>query len=69
MRKLGKGQSLAFYVTDEIRSRIRECTGKSRAARINVADVIRWAISETFGDIRRCMPLWAEEGQRYIRHE
>ena len=53
MRKLGKGQSVVFCIPDEIRRRIQELTKQPIDADISVSDVLRWAISETFIDIRR----------------
>jgi hypothetical protein len=66
MRKLGKGQSLVFCITEEIRHKIIELTNKADASRLEVADVLSWAISETFGDLRRSLPIWATQGRRYI---
>lgn len=65
MRKLGKGQSLVFCVSAEIRAKIQK--GKAdTSSPIGVSDVLGWCISETFVDHRRSMPLWAMQGRRYI---
>ncbi|KAI0007682.1 hypothetical protein F4779DRAFT_591005 [Xylariaceae sp. FL0662B] len=69
MRKLGKGQSVVFCVTPEIRTKISECTTKPEDAAIGVEDVLNWAISETFAETRRSMPLWAVQGSRFLRQE
>nr|POE46996.1 hypothetical protein CFP56_00328 [Quercus suber] len=68
MRKLGKGQTVVFCVPEEIRSRIIERTSKSSSERIAVTDILRWAITETWTDIRRSMPLWAVQGRRFEHH-
>ncbi|KAF2158729.1 hypothetical protein M409DRAFT_31370, partial [Zasmidium cellare ATCC 36951] len=34
-----------------------------------VSDVLHWSICETFSEVRRMMPLWAVQGQRFIRQE
>lgn len=36
---------------------------------IDVSDVLNWAISETWIDIRRSMALWATQGQRFERQK
>ena len=69
MRKLGKGQSVIFCVTEEIRSKIHDHTSTHRDAGVSVADVLRWAISETYTEIRQSIPLWAEQGLHFVRHE
>lgn len=33
-----------------------------------VADVLLWSISETSSETRRSMPLWAVQGERFVRH-
>ncbi|KAI1763802.1 hypothetical protein GGR53DRAFT_466937 [Hypoxylon sp. FL1150] len=69
LRKLGKGQSVVFCVSAEIRAKIQECTAKPASAAISVEDVLHWAISGTFAEIRRKMPLWAAQGDRFLRQE
>jgi hypothetical protein len=66
MRKLGKGQSLVFCVSEEIRVKMVEFTRKNENTVPEVADVVSWVISETFLDLRRNMPLWAAQGRRFI---
>lgn len=68
MRKLGKGQSVVFCISEEIRTKISSLPGTS-AGSIGVADVIRWAITETWGDIYRSIPLWAVQGERFDRQD
>lgn len=65
MRKLGSGQSVVFCVPTEIKLRILALRPKSTTSDIVVSDVLRWAISETWHDIRRSIPLWAVQGRRY----
>ncbi|KAE8440778.1 hypothetical protein EG329_006578 [Mollisiaceae sp. DMI_Dod_QoI] len=65
MRKLGKGQSVVFCVPEEIKTKILTRASKPSSASIEVSDVLSWAISETFIDTRRNMPLWAEQGRRF----
>jgi hypothetical protein len=69
MRKLGKGQSVVFCVPDEIQSKIWTTTGIPHNQDIQVSDVLQWAISETYDDLRRSMPLWAVQGARFMRQD
>ncbi|PVH93270.1 hypothetical protein DM02DRAFT_676940 [Periconia macrospinosa] len=68
LRKLGKGQSVVFCISEEIQDKIIERTSKS-ADEIEVSDVLMWAITETWSDLRRSIPLWATQGQRYEKHK
>lgn len=67
MRKLGKGQSVMFCGSVDIERKILECCGKPRGAEIEVVDVLRWSISETFINTKKCVPLWAVQGMRHLR--
>ncbi|OGM45293.1 hypothetical protein ABOM_006398 [Aspergillus bombycis] len=67
MRRLGQGQSVVFCVPDEIRHKIP--TRASDNGSIEVSDVLCWAISETWQDMKRNIPLWATQGLRFLRHE
>jgi hypothetical protein len=69
MRKLGHGQAITFIVPKEIETKIYERTGKHLSVPIEVADVLSWLIGETWSDLRRSMPLWAVQGQRYKSHK
>jgi len=69
MRKLGKGQTVVFCIPEEIQTKILDTTSKDGAAAIEVEDVLRWAIAETYADIRRNMPLWAVQGKRFVQQE
>lgn len=68
LRKLGKGQSVVFCISEEIQGKITERTSKA-ADDIQVLDVLMWAITETWSDLRRSMPLWATQGRRYEEHK
>jgi hypothetical protein len=71
MRKLGKGQTVVFCISPEIQTKIADCktTLTDKAAGIAVADVILWSIAEMHTEVRRSMPLWARQGERYVRQE
>ncbi len=85
MRKLGKGQSVMFCGPAEVERKILELRGKVTTkatsavaaeatterdgSAIEVIDVLKWSISETFAHTRQCMPLWAMQGLRFIRHQ
>jgi hypothetical protein len=69
MRKLGKGQSVVFCIPKEIQAKILACTSARYAAKIGVSDVLVWAISETWADLRRSMPIWAAQGRRFEEHK
>jgi hypothetical protein len=69
MRQLGKGQSIAFLVPEEIATKIYEITGNGFSECITVADVLIWSIQETWTDLKKSMPLWAVQGHRYKSHE
>jgi hypothetical protein len=67
MRKLGKGQSVVFCVPQEIRLKILSIIGKPSGYNINVSDVLCWAVSETWVDMQRSVPLWAIQGEYFER--
>ncbi|GKZ61871.1 hypothetical protein AnigIFM49718_008938 [Aspergillus niger] len=71
MRKLGRGQSLVFFIPREIEQEIRVLRGKdsSSSADITVADVICWAIIETCADLRKAVPLWLRQGLRFTEQQ
>lgn len=64
MRKLGKGQSVVFCIPEEIRTKIFSLSGTSTGS-IGVPDVIHWALTETWVDTYRSIPLWAVQGKRF----
>ncbi|KAF2019066.1 hypothetical protein BU24DRAFT_439393 [Aaosphaeria arxii CBS 175.79] len=69
MRKLGKGQSVAYCVPEEIRIKILEKLDKAQESQISVSDVLCWTILETWTDLRRSMRLWAAQGQRFYHQQ
>ncbi|KGO74157.1 Protein of unknown function DUF3638 [Penicillium italicum] len=69
MRKLGKGQSVIFYIPKDVQFKILALTGKSDKSAITVSDVLCWAVSETWAELRRSMPVWAIQGQRFERQQ
>jgi hypothetical protein len=69
MRKLGHGQAVTFIVPAEIQTKIYERTGKSPSSQIDSHDVLSWAIGETWLDLKKSLPLWAVQGERFERHK
>ncbi|RAQ98973.1 hypothetical protein DDE82_008722 [Stemphylium lycopersici] len=69
MRKLGHGQAITFVVPEEIGTKIYELTGKQSGTAIEVPDVLAWAIGETWTDLKKSLPLWAVQGERFERHK
>ncbi|KAL6168631.1 hypothetical protein ACJQWK_05012 [Exserohilum turcicum] len=69
LRKLGHGQAITFVVPEEIRTKIYERTGKPSGAQLDAHDVLSWAIGETWSDLKKSLPLWAVQGERFERHK
>jgi hypothetical protein len=71
MRKLGKGQSVVFFVPREIEQKICLLRGQehSPSANITVSDVLCWAMMETCADLRRAEPLWLSQGIRFAQQQ
>jgi hypothetical protein len=69
MRKLGHGHSVMFLAPPEIDRSIHELAGKSQSERIQVLDILRWAMLETCTDIQRHVPHWADQGIDYGRRK
>ncbi|KAJ0272112.1 hypothetical protein COL940_010631 [Colletotrichum noveboracense] len=67
MRKLGKGQSVTFCIPDEIQQKIISRQGNCGRT-IAVSDILEWAISETYAEVRRGIWLWANQGRRHRDH-
>ncbi|KXH26599.1 hypothetical protein CSIM01_02900 [Colletotrichum simmondsii] len=67
MRKLGKGQSVIFCVSDEIKHKIAS-QSKIDESSIEVTHVLEWSIHETLTDMERGIWLWANQGRRYQQH-
>jgi hypothetical protein len=64
MRQLGKGHSVMFFAPAEVDRCIRALISGEDASgsHIRVLDVLRWAMHETYEDIRRHLPHWARQG-------
>lgn len=69
LRKLGKGQTVVFCVSQEIQDKIFEAAQITSDSAITVADILEWSMRETLDDLRRNMPLWAVQGERFVRQE
>ncbi|KAJ5925773.1 hypothetical protein N7454_007283 [Penicillium verhagenii] len=69
MRKLGSGQSVVFCIPDEIKRKILGLSGKDTEREIDASDVVIWAVSETWSDMQRSIPLWAVQGSRFYRQD
>jgi hypothetical protein len=69
MRKLGQGQFATFCASLEIKWKILEAACKTKDATVEVIDVLIWAISQTFAQTRRTLPLWVVQGLRITRQE
>jgi hypothetical protein len=69
MRKLGRGQSVVFYVPPDVRQKICEVRKGHQGRDISIVDILTWSISETWADCERSIPLWATQGVRYLTHE
>ncbi|KAI9370544.1 hypothetical protein BJX61DRAFT_544525 [Aspergillus egyptiacus] len=67
MRKLGKGQSVVFCISPEIKTRILSVVERPGDDNIEVRDVLRWAVSETWLEMQHSIPLWAMQGERFER--
>ncbi|KAK0723613.1 hypothetical protein B0T26DRAFT_811927 [Lasiosphaeria miniovina] len=69
MRKLGHGQSVTFCVSQEMQKRIRTTCSVDPSHSIAVVDVLEWAISETWEEEVRSIPLWENQGIRHLYQE
>ncbi|KAB5581227.1 hypothetical protein GE09DRAFT_1256561 [Coniochaeta sp. 2T2.1] len=69
VRKLGQGQSVTFIVSPEMRKRIRVIRNTTNGRALTVRDVLAWAISKSWDEAARSVPLWATQGKRHLRQE
>lgn len=72
LRQLGHGQSVVFCVPREISSKIEQHLLNFQSTsepNISVSDILAWAITETWNETKRSIPLWAAQGRRYQKHE
>ncbi|KAJ5735009.1 uncharacterized protein N7483_000134 [Penicillium malachiteum] len=67
MRKLGHGQSVVFCIPTEVQNRIFALRGPDQTSKIEVSEVLQWAVVETWGDMKHNISLWALQGSRYER--
>ena len=56
-------------MSPEIQHRIRTVCSVALKRPLNVTDVLAWAISETWDEAVRSVPLWAVQGMRHLRQE
>ncbi|KAF2010911.1 hypothetical protein BU24DRAFT_436272 [Aaosphaeria arxii CBS 175.79] len=71
MRKLGKGQSVIFFISKHIEQEIRQSCGHEDKSPeiITVSNVVSWAITETCKDFRRAVPTWLNQGLRFTKRQ
>ncbi|KAK6438571.1 hypothetical protein LTR95_005223 [Oleoguttula sp. CCFEE 5521] len=71
MRKLDDGQSIVFCVSEEIENKIIAMNGGQPTDEltkpVTIEDILTWSISETHTEVCRSMPLWAVQGERFVR--
>jgi hypothetical protein len=59
MRRLGRGQSIVFCVSEEIRVKIEALKRDiGPSDEIEILDVLSWVITETWRETAREIPLW-----------
>ena len=69
MRKLGHGHSVMFFAPPEVDQSIRSVTAKDDQD-ITTADILQWAIHETWNNIIRWAPYWTQQGMDHkSRHD
>ena len=66
MRKLGHGHSVMFFAPPAVDRNIRRVAAKTDPnAEVTTADIICWAIQETWMDIQQRAPYWAQQGMSH----
>ena len=66
MRKLGHGHSIMFFAPPAVDRDIRRVAAKTDPkAEVTTADIICWAIQETWTDIQQRAPYWAQQGMSH----
>lgn len=68
VRKLGKGQTVVFCVSEEIKNKIIECGNDPSTGKVEISDILRWTIKETWTDIDRSVFHWETQGVRFAKH-
>ena len=71
MRKLGHGHSIMFFAPHDVDQRIRGLVSKENPnIQVTTPHILHWVIQETWNDIQRQAPHWAQQGMshqsRYI---
>ncbi|KAM7211531.1 hypothetical protein V8F06_013081 [Rhypophila decipiens] len=69
MRKLGNGQSLCFFIPDEVKRAIQGVPGFQTDAPITKLHLITWSTWETFLRLERLGYQWAKHGGRHCRQQ
>ncbi|KAF8550407.1 hypothetical protein OG21DRAFT_1446652 [Imleria badia] len=64
MRMLGHGHSVMFFAPPEVDRRIRSLAAKDSKS-VTTADILHWVIRETWNDIQRWAPHWAQQGMTH----
>ena len=65
MRKLGHRHSVMFFAPLEVDRSIRAVSNKDPNAPITTVDILCWAIHETWTDIQKRAPYWAQQGMSH----
>ncbi|KAG1812365.1 hypothetical protein EV424DRAFT_1491608 [Suillus variegatus] len=65
MRKLGNGHSVMFFAPMEVDRSIRSATQKADTDRVDVADILHWAMLETCLDIEIRAFHWVHQGSDF----
>ncbi|KAF8121453.1 hypothetical protein EV363DRAFT_1364433 [Boletus edulis] len=66
MRKLGHGHSVMFFAPHEVDQSIRSLAAKKdQSIPVATSDILHWAIHETWSDIQRQAPYWAQKGMSH----
>ncbi|KAF8122652.1 hypothetical protein EV363DRAFT_821637 [Boletus edulis] len=66
MRKLGHGHSVMFFAPPEVDHNIRAVVAKTNPdTPVTTVDILCWAIRETWNDIQRRAPYWAQQGMSH----
>ncbi|KAK3326774.1 hypothetical protein B0H66DRAFT_493770, partial [Apodospora peruviana] len=69
MRKLGNGQSLCFFIPDEVIRAIQSVPGFQTDDPITKVHLITWSTWETFLRLERSGYQWAKHGGRHCRQQ
>ncbi|KAF8861162.1 hypothetical protein BDZ45DRAFT_671975 [Acephala macrosclerotiorum] len=69
MRRLGRGQSIVFFVPNEIRQKIAALCNIPAGRQVRKVDLLSWSIQQTWEESLRNVRLWAGQGIRHHRQE